>query len=32
LLNEGTPKDNHMTHCCYCGNPLVEVPIEEDET
>ena len=30
-LNEGTPKDNHMTHCCYCGKPLVEVPIEEDE-
>lgn len=31
-LNEGTPKDNHMTHCCYCGKALVEVPIEEDET
>jgi hypothetical protein len=30
-LNEGTPKDNHMRHCCYCGKPLVEVPIEEDE-
>jgi hypothetical protein len=30
-LNEGTPKDNHMKHCCYCGKPLVEVPIEEDE-
>ena len=30
-LNEGTPKDNHMTHCCYCGKPLVEVPIEEGE-
>ena len=28
---DGTPKDNHMTHCCYCGKPLVEVPIEEDE-
>jgi hypothetical protein len=30
-LNEGTPKDNHMSHCCYCGKPLVEVPIEEGE-
>jgi hypothetical protein len=30
-LNEGTPKDNHMRHCCYCGKPLVEVPIEEEE-
>ncbi len=30
-LNEGTPKDNDMTHCCYCGKPLVEVPIEEDD-
>jgi len=30
-LNEGTPKDNHMGHCCYCGKPLVEVSIEEDE-
>jgi hypothetical protein len=31
-LNDGTPTDNHMTHCCYCGKPLVEVPIEpEDE-
>jgi len=30
-LNEGTPKDNHMTHCCYCGKPLVEVPIEPED-
>lgn len=33
-LNDGTPKDNDMMHCCYCGKPLVEVPIEtesEDE-
>jgi hypothetical protein len=30
-LNEGTPKDNRMKHCCYCGKPLVEVPIEEGE-
>ena len=21
-LNEGTPKDNHMRFCCYCGKTL----------
>jgi hypothetical protein len=31
-LEDGAPTDNHMKHCCYCGKPLVEVPIEpEDE-
>lgn len=30
-LNEGTPSENGMKHCCYCGKPLVEVPIEEDD-
>jgi hypothetical protein len=30
-LNDGTPTDNHMTHCCYCGKPLVEVPIEPED-
>jgi hypothetical protein len=29
-LNDGTPTDNRMTHCCYCGKPLVEVPIEPE--
>ncbi len=28
---DGTPKDNHMEHCCYCGKPLVEVPIEPED-
>jgi len=33
VLEDGTPTDNRMTHCCYCGKPLVEVPIEpEDNT
>ena len=32
VLEDGTPTDNRMTHCCYCGKRLVEVPIEpEDE-
>lgn len=28
---DGTLKDNHMEHCCYCGKPLVEVPIEPED-
>lgn len=28
-LNEGTPTENDMMHCCYCGKQLVEVPIED---
>ncbi len=23
-LNDGSPKDNRMMFCCYCGKPLVE--------
>jgi hypothetical protein len=30
-LNDGTPTDNHMKYCCYCGKPLVEVPIEPED-
>jgi hypothetical protein len=30
-LNDGTPTDNRMKHCCYCGKPLVEVPIEPED-
>ena len=33
MFEDGTPTDNRMSHCCYCGKPLVEVPIEpEDNT
>jgi hypothetical protein len=32
VLEDGTPTDNHMTHCCYCGKPLVEVPIEPENS
>jgi hypothetical protein len=31
VLEDGTPTDNRMTHCCYCGKPLVEVPIEPED-
>jgi hypothetical protein len=30
MLNEGTPSANKMTHCCYCGGVLREVPQEPD--
>jgi hypothetical protein len=32
MLEDGTPKDNHMTHCCYCGKTLSEVPFEQDDS
>ena len=22
-LNDGTPADNRMKHCCYCGKDLI---------
>jgi hypothetical protein len=31
VLEDGTPTDNRMKHCCYCGKPLVEVPIEPED-
>jgi hypothetical protein len=31
VLDDGTPTDNRMSHCCYCGKPLVEVPIEPED-
>lgn len=30
-LNEGTPSDNGMKYCCFCGRPLAEVRDEESE-
>jgi len=29
VINEGTPRDNSMGYCCYCGKPLEEAPWEE---
>ena len=31
MFEDGTPTDNRMSHCCYCGKPLVEVPIEPED-
>ena len=25
-LNDGTPSQNRMAFCCYCGQALLEVP------
>ena len=31
ILNEGTPVDNSMKFCCYCGKPLREAPVKLEE-
>jgi hypothetical protein len=30
-LIDGTPTDNGLKYCCYCGRPLIEVPWEAEE-
>jgi hypothetical protein len=30
-LDDGTPTDNKMAFCCYCGKSLVSYPFVEDE-
>ena len=30
-LNDGTPEDNKMAWCCYCGKKLAQKLITEDE-
>lgn len=30
-VTEGTPTDNEMKFCCYCGKPLAEARYVEDE-
>jgi len=31
VLLEGTPADNHMKYCCYCGKTLIETKLPEDK-
>jgi len=32
VLNDGTPADNRMKFCCYCGRPLVtDAATDEDD-
>ena len=30
-LNEGTPTDNRMKFCCYCGGEIVEMLVNNDD-
>ena len=30
-LDDGTPTDNKMAFCCYCGKSLVSYPFVEDD-
>ena len=30
-LNDGTPAENGMKFCCFCGKPLQDVPFEFDD-
>ena len=34
-INEGTPADNDMAYCCYCGKPIEQTeyvsPWEDEE-
>jgi len=36
VLEDGSPKENFMKYCCYCGRGLIEIfppdPYPEDET
>lgn len=31
ILNDGTPRDNEMSFCPYCGDGLVQVEPKEEE-
>ena len=30
-LNEGTPDENDMKFCCFCGKELIQILTEEEE-
>lgn len=30
LVNDGTPSDNSMVYCCFCGNEIEEVLFEPE--
>ena len=29
-LNDGSPKDNEMKSCCFCGGKLIEIEVEDE--
>ena len=30
-ITDGTPSDNDMRYCCFCGRPLRESPHEDED-
>lgn len=30
-IDDGMPTENGMTHCCFCGKKLINVPFDEPE-
>jgi hypothetical protein len=30
LINDGTPSENGMRYCCFCGKTLIGVPFEQE--
>lgn len=31
MVNEGSPSDNGMKYCCYCGKPIKETHYEDED-
>lgn len=31
-IKDGSPSDNEMRFCCFCGKPLVEIRFEDEQT
>ena len=29
VLNDGTPAENQMKHCCFCGGSLIEAALKQ---
>jgi hypothetical protein len=32
LINDGTPSENGMRYCCFCGKTLIGVPFEQENS
>lgn len=32
LINDGTPSENDMCYCCFCGKTLIGVPFEQENS
>ena len=31
VLNDGTPAENNMQFCCYCGKSLAQIELKDEE-